>query len=151
MMIVRTFISIVVIVSAFCCSTAKMNVKQGIEGHVYRISGNQMPSPDVPQNPPKGVKAKVYVYELTGINQVIKTGEGSFYSAVNTKPVKEFESDKKGFFKVSLPAGRYSIFTKKGALFYANRFDSKNNIAPIEVTANAVTKVDIRIDYDAFY
>ena len=150
-MIFRTLFCIIILFSAFCCSTAKMNVKQGIEGNVYRVSGNQMPSPDVPRTPPKGVKTKILVYELTNISQVQREGEGSFYTLIKTKLVKEFESNSKGYFRIALPPGRYSLFTKKDNLFYANIFDSKNNISPVEVQPNALTKVELRVDYDATY
>jgi hypothetical protein len=128
-----------------------MNVKQGIEGYVYRVSGNQMPSPDAPPSSPRGVKTKVYVYELTNIEQVVKEGQGAFYRSIKTKFVKEFESNNKGFFKIALQPGKYSLFTKKGDLFYANRFDSKNNISSIEVLPKAVSKVELKVDYDATY
>jgi hypothetical protein len=128
-----------------------MNVKQGIEGYVYRVSGNQMPSPDAPPSRPRGVKTKVYVYELTNIQQVVKEGQGAFYRSINTKFIKVFETNSKGFFRVALQPGKYSLFTKKDNLFYANIFDGKNNIAPIEVLPKALSKVEIKVDYDATY
>jgi hypothetical protein len=138
------------------CSSAQKksasNINQGIEGYIYFVSGNQMPSPDRKPSPPKGIKSTLYIYLLTNINQVIRPQQQSaFYSSIKTKLIKKTESDSTGHFKVQLEPGKYSVFTKKGALFYANIFDNNNNIAPVEVFAGKVTNVEIKIDYNATY
>jgi len=138
------------------CSTAQTkksvsNINQGIEGYIYLVSGNQMPSPDRRPSPPKGIKSTLYIYPLTNINQVTQRQQSPFYSAIKTKIIKKTESDSTGFFKVQLEPGKYSVFTKKGALFYANIFDNYNNIAPVEVFAGKLTKVEIKIDFNATY
>ncbi len=136
-----------------CCLLAFKPIwcrKQGIEGYLYRVSGNQMPSPDIKPASPTGIKGTLYIYELTNISQTVKK-EGSFYSSVSTRLIKKVDTNDKGYFKVKLPAGKYSIFVKKGEVFYSNRFDSENNIAPVEVLPKKMVKVEFRMDYDAVY
>jgi len=138
------------------CSPVQVNksepiINQGIEGFIYFISGNQMPSPNRKPALPKGIRTILYIYHLTNINQVIRQGQSVFYSFVNTKFITKAESDTTGYFKIHLDPGRYSLFTKKGSLFYASIFDKDNNIAPAEVFADKVTKVEVRIEYDATY
>ena len=125
--------------------------KTGIEGYIFRISGNRMPSPDAKLSPPKGIKAVLYIYELTGLNQVTRQGESAFYTSIHTRLVQSVTSDDKGYFFVSLPPGEYSLFTKKDALFYANNFDGNNHIAPVKVISHKVSQVNVNIDYDAVY
>lgn len=125
--------------------------RSGIQGHVYLLKGNQMPSPDIKPAPPKGLSTTIYIYELTNISQVKQAGQPSFYSTINAKLIKTVGSDATGHFKVKLPAGRYSLFIKKDDLFYASIFDDKQNIAPVAVTKGSYTSVDIRADYDAVY
>jgi hypothetical protein len=125
--------------------------KQGLEGYVYRISGNQMPSPDRPAVKPKGIKTALYIFELTNLSQVSREDHSSFYSSIQTKFIKKVETDTNGYFRIYLPAGHYSLFAKKDSLFYANWFDGGNNIAPIEVLPKKITKVEFKIDYDAYY
>jgi hypothetical protein len=125
--------------------------KTGIEGFIFRISGNRMPSPDVKPIPPKGVKAVLYIYALTSLSQVTKVGESAFYSSIRTKLVQTVTSDSTGYFFISLPPGEYSLFTKKDALFYANNFDGDNHIAPVRVLAHKVTQINVNMDYDAVY
>ena len=125
--------------------------KTGIEGYMFLISGNRMPSPDAKLSPPKGVKAVLYIYELTSLAQVTRQGESAFYTSIHTRLVQSVTSDDKGYFFVSLPPGEYSLFTKKDALFYANNFDGSNHIAPVKVVSHKVTQVNVNIDYDAVY
>jgi len=124
---------------------------QGIEGHIFRIQGNQMPSPDRPPPAPVGTRTTLYIFELTNLSQVRRQGQSSFYFSIGTRLVRKVESDSSGFFRVSLPVGNYSLFTKKGELFYANRFDGANNIAPVQVLPHQTTQVIVRVDYDATY
>lgn len=124
---------------------------QGIEGHVYFVTGNQMPSPDVKPAKPRGIKATLYIYELTNLNQVQQQDHSPFYSAIHTKLIKRANSGKDGYFKVSLPAGHYSIFVKKDSLFFANWFDGDNNIAPVKVMPDSTSEVKIKVDYSASY
>ena len=55
-------------------STYGQGKKTGIEGYIFRISGNRMPSPDAKLSPPKGIKAVLYVYQLTSFSQVTRAG-----------------------------------------------------------------------------
>jgi hypothetical protein len=125
--------------------------EQGVEGYVYRISGNQMPSPSVRPSKPKGIATSVYIFELANIHQVSRVGNTAFYNSIRTKFVQKTESGADGHFSVQLPPGSYSFFTKKDELFYANWFDSKNNIAPVTVLPGKMTGIEIRVDYDAIY
>src|ERR1700689_3936631 len=99
------------------CSSAQIkksasNINQGIEGYVYFVSGNQMPSPDKKPSQPKGIKTTLYIYQLTNINQVTQRQQSAFYSSIKTKVIKKVESDSTGYFKVQLEPGKYSVFTK---------------------------------------
>lgn len=137
-----------------CLSPANFHqprIFQGIEGHVYFVTGNQMPSPDLKPAKPKGLKATLYIYELTNLNQVKKHEHSPFLEFIPTKLIKRAYSDKDGHFKVSMPAGQYSIFVKKDSLFFANWFDGNNNIAPVKVLPDSTTKINIKVDYSASY
>jgi hypothetical protein len=125
--------------------------KEGIEGYVYEVKGNQMPSPDIKRSPPKGIKTTVYVYELTGPDQVTKHERAGFYSAIHSKLVKKVETNEKGYFKVKLSPGKYSLFTRVDSLFYANLFDQDNRIFPVEVLRKKRTEVVIKQDFKAAY
>jgi hypothetical protein len=125
--------------------------RSGIKGHVYLVAGNQMPSPDEPRPAPNGIKTTLYIYELTNIRQVTRTGTSAFYSTISTLPVKQVETGDDGSFKVKLKPGRYSLFVKKGELFYSNLFDGDNNIHPVTVVKGEYAKDEFKMDYNAVY
>lgn len=135
----------------FCSYTCIFGKKEGLKGNIYRVQGNQMPAPGEPSTMPQPFKTTLYIYELTNTSQVKRAAHASFYTAINTRLVKEVKSDKKGAFKVKLPPGQYSLFVKKDDLFYANLFDDKNNIAPVTVIKGKYTIVEVKADYGAVY
>ncbi|MDO6433928.1 hypothetical protein Q4E93_25195 [Flavitalea sp. BT771] len=122
---------------------------QGIEGTVFSIGGNRMPAPNRRTSAPKeGVRGTIYIYELTNINQVDRVGDAPYFKSIHTRMIRQADTDDKGHFKVLLPVGQYSIFTKKGDLFHASRRDEKNNLAPVEVLSGKMTKVDCSVESD---
>ena len=122
---------------------------QGIEGIVYIVSGNHMPAKGMKTAPPNGAPGiTVCIFEQTHISQVSRIGQSAWYSAVHTKLLQETITDSTGSFRLQLPAGHYSIFTKRKGMYYANRFDTNNNIAPVEVFPEKITRVECRMEGD---
>jgi hypothetical protein len=128
--------------------------RSGIRGTVYSIGGNHMPAPNrrridsgATKYPPHGVKATVCIYSLTSDSQVVHA-DPTHYRAVLTPLISCIETDEKGQFQVFLPPGTYSVFTKKGELFYASRRDEKNHIAPVEVLPGKMTWVSCSVESD---
>ena len=119
---------------------------QGIEGVVRVMSGNQMPASGIKRGPSRGVKTKVYVFELTNISQVVRRGSSSYYSSVHTRLVTVADTDSTGHFCVCLPEGRYSLFTRSGEWYFASRRDVDNNLAPAEVSKGKVTQVECHVE-----
>jgi hypothetical protein len=121
----------------------------GIIGTVTSSSGNHMPAPNRPvsPNPPAGIRATVCIYELTSDSQVQHVSEGSpYYRTIHTRLIRQIDTDEKGLFQVTVPPGTYSVFIKKGDLFYASRRDEKNNIAPVEVLPGKMTRVQCSVE-----
>jgi hypothetical protein len=122
----------------------------GIEGVVYSVAGNRMPSPSLKPgpHPGTGVRSVLCIFRLTNTSQVTRQGQSPYYSAVSTQLVRQAETDDKGHFILLLPPGKYSLFTKKGDLFYASRMDEKNNIFPVQVLPGKMTKLECRVESD---
>ena len=107
-----------------------------------------MPSPKFHPGPPSGVRATVCVFGLTNESQVTKSNAAGSYSAVHTHLFRQIDTDDSGHFQIMLPPGTYSVFTRKGPLFFATRRDEKNNIAPVEVLPGKMTRVECRVESD---
>jgi len=119
----------------------------GITGTVYVLSGNQMPAPNRKKSPGRGIRATVCIFRLTSESQVVQV-DPTHYRTILTPLVRQVETDEKGRFQVHLPPGTYSVFTKKGQLFYASRRDEKNHIAPVEVLPGKMTQVTCSVESD---
>lgn len=124
-------------------------LRQGIKGNVYQVSGNQMPSPDVPSSKPKGIKATLAIFELTNKSQAKVSGK--FYETPSTKLVELIQTDETGAYKVKLKPGMYSLFVKVESLYYSNVFDDKFNIHPVEIKKGKWSVDNFTLNYDAVY
>jgi hypothetical protein len=131
------------------CSIAAHSQKQGLHGQVFWVSGNQMPGPEVILSPNQGTVREILIYELTSFKDA--TVVGPFFRDIKTRLVATITSNADGTFKVKLPAGSYSVFTKEKNGLYANLFDEKNNINPVIVKPGEYTWRTITIDYEAAY
>ncbi len=138
------------------CSSTKVTKPdiaaiQGVEGHVYQVTGNRMPISDAPPVIPKGIQTTIYIYENTNIKDVARVGTSAFYQSIRTNLVKTIDTDSTGYFTAQLPVGTYSLFTKVNGLFYANQFDIDNNIFSVKVIKGEMTQVIFKMDAGAKY
>ena len=144
----------IIMINIACSSSKKANSVseiQGIQGIVTEVTGNQMPMMGEPKPQPNGIKTTVFIYEKTNINQVTQIGSSPIYTIINTKQVAFVETDSSGAFTLALPVGSYSLFIKQGNQFYANLFDSDNNIALFTVEEGKLTQVSLQINNSATY
>ena len=110
-----------------------------------------MPAPGKPAVEAKPVSTTVYIYEATNLSQVERMGTSPFYNSISTKFIKSVQSDEAGKFMLKLSVGHYSLFTKVDGKFYANQYDSKNNIALVMVEENKFSEVNIIISDKASF
>lgn len=89
------------------------------------------------------------IYELTSTMDA--TQVGPFFRDIKTRLVATTQSRQDGTFKIKLPVGVYSVFTKERNGLYANLFDGKGNINPVTVKTGQYAWKTITIDYEAAY
>lgn len=148
------FFAAVSTVAGFACSPVKnsqsQTINQGITGRITEVTGNQMPTKDLQPGSRKGVLTTVYIYEPTNVSQVTPVnGSPAEYTAIRTKQVASVTTDSTGQFTVALPTGAYSVFISYKNRFYANLFDSQNNIALFKVEENKLTTANLTISASA--
>lgn len=130
-------------------SLAVFSQKQGLRGQVFWVEGNQMPGPEAILSPNQGAVREVLIYELTSFSDA--TQVGPFFRDIKTKMIASVQSKADGTFKVKLPPGAYSVFTKERNGLYANLFDEKNNINPVNIKTGQYAWKTITIDYEVAY
>jgi len=96
------------------------------------------------------VQRQIFVYDATPLDSVVPAG-GGFYREILTRLVAQTISNRSGFFQVSLPPGKYSLFVLEDSLYYANLSDAAGHLEPGTVLKGQVTKVQLDIIYRAAY
>ncbi len=142
---------VIITMGALVCllNTTIIAQRQGVNGQLYLVTGNQMPGPDRKHIPRKGVIREIYIYELVNMAEVDQ--EDGFYKKIHTKFIKSQFSKADGTFKIKLAPGKYSLFVKENKGLYANLFDSENNISPFTVERKTFTWMTVTIAYAATY
>lgn len=133
----------------FSLSLSAYAQKQGLKGQVFWVSGNQMPGPEAVLSPNQGATRDVLIYEITNVTDA--TQVGPFFRDIKTRLIATIQSKPDGTFKIKLPVGSYSVFTKERNGLYANLFDGKGYINPVLIKEGQWAWKTITIDYDAAY
>ena len=132
-----------------CMCQISMAQRQGVQGQLYWVTGNELPGPDRKHIPQQGVAREIFVYELATPSDVLL--ENGFFKKVYTRLVARGLSKTNGSFKIRLDPGYYSVFVKERDGLYANVFDSDNHISPVKVEPKKYSWITISIDYQAAY
>ena len=137
------------------CVTQKPNYyDQGLAGEVRWVEGNLMPTIGDTTYAERArgipIEREIYVFKAVKKENTI-SAVGTFYKSVQSELVSKFMTNPDGTFKVSLPAGRYSVFVMEEEGYFANLFDGGNYINPVTVHTNNFTEIQILVNYKAFY
>jgi hypothetical protein len=143
------FIAAITLFSCTMQKTTQVSLNQGIEGNIYKVSGNQMPMKGTQRNKPKALICEVYIYQATTAKQA--QGQGTLYSHISTKLVSKVKTDSTGHFQAELPAGLYSVFVKEGNQYFASESDGTGTLNPAEVATGKVTTRNVTVNFDAAY
>lgn len=136
----------------FSCTMQKTTqgaLKQGIEGNIYKVSGNQMPMKGAERPKPKALVCEVYIYQATTPKQA--QGQGTLYNAISTKLAAKVKTDSTGHYQAELPAGIYSVFVKEGNQYFAAESDGTGTLNPAQVVTGKVTTRNVTVNHDAAY
>lgn len=108
-----------------------------------------MPGPGRTISAGQPVKRDILIYKLTNISEAKQNG--AYFYAIKTALVAKTSSNEKGKFKIALPVGEYSVFVQEKEGLYANYFNGKGSINPIEVLPDSLTHKNITISNKATF
>ena len=123
--------------------------KEGIQGQVFWLSGNQMPGPGKSIPPQNGVAREIVVYKAVTLNDAEQSDQ--FFNNVKADLVTKAMSKPDGTFKIKLPPGKYSVFTQEQKGLFANIIDQDGCVSCVEVRPKKYTWMTITVDYEAAY
>lgn len=123
--------------------------KQGIKGQVFWLSGNQMPGPGRESAPHLGIQREIHIYKPTTLADAEQ--QDGFFNEIKTEFVVKALTKADGRFKIKLPPGEYSVFTREPKGLFANLYDKDNRINIVLVKPKKFTWHVITVDYEAAY
>lgn len=123
--------------------------KEGIKGQVFWISGNQQPGPGSQVSPAQGTIREIFIYKAATLKDVNQKDQ--YFFEINTELISKVMSEEDGSFKVKLPPGEYSVFTKEQKGLFANVIDHNGCVSCVSVRPKRYSWVTISVDYEATY
>ena len=123
--------------------------KQGICGKVLWVAGNQMPGPGKKLSKGSGVEREIHIYEVVTVENT--TQQNGFFTDIRSRRVAVGMSRSNGSYKIALPPGNYSVFTKEPDGLFANLFDAQGAINVVTVKEGEFTVIDLTVNYKAAY
>jgi hypothetical protein len=129
------------------CSTSGILLK----GKLHRVTGNNMPSPDIFREEPPGFAGTIYFFEPTIANQADPAREPGVYRMFGKIPVATTKADSLGQFQIRLKPGRYSVLIGRDGLYYSNITDLDGCINPFNINRRETKPIVLRADWDAVY
>ena len=125
-------------------------LSEGIQGYIYKVSGNQMPMKGKPGKAKgKSIVSELWIYKATTLQQA--QGSMPLFSKINTLLAVKVKSDSTGYYQAALPAGVYSVFVKEGDQLFAAETDGQGILNPAVVTAGKITSRNITLTTGALY
>lgn len=122
-----------------------------VTGVVWRVTGNQMPSPDLPAPMYGGYRTHVYFFAPTHARNARRAGPPGFFQSIGTPSVAKAATDDQGRFRVRLPAGSYSVLIGRDSLFYTNIVDGDGILNPLVISGKGRRRIELKADWDARY
>lgn len=120
---------------------AKSSEKQGIQGEVVQITGDQMPTIGTTKRrtPPQPVETTIWIFadSIPANSPRIQISE--IQSQFNV--LQKVKTDNKGKFFVELPPGKYTLFAQYGEDLYLNSFAGDGSYSKVEVVTNQISQV----------
>jgi len=123
--------------------------REGIQGEVFWLSGNQMPGPGKVSSPQQGVIREIYIYEVTRLQDTEQIN--GFFTNIKTPLVTKVSSQADGSFHVKLPPGEYSLFVKEEKGLFANLISNDGKVNSVLVKPKKYSYITIAIDYEAVF
>lgn len=87
----------------------------------------------------------LYVYEPTQVNQLDTLMNDRLTRKIASRRVVTLKSDSRGFFRVRLKPGKYSLFIQFEGAYYIPYFSGSQWVSLFEVSSNGVTEMDLKL------
>lgn len=124
--------------------------KQGIEGSLREVKGNQMGIEKGGGSKGRPMVGKIYLYKALKKEDLVGL-DGQWCRSVQQKPHLVIETDNKGYFKKAVKVGRYVLLVEAYEGFFVPSFDQYNQPSKISVESKQYTSLNILVNSKAIY
>lgn len=124
--------------------------KQGIEGFLRELKGNQMGKQKTALNAGHVLVSKIYIYKNLS-NLDLEGLEGQWCKSVQQRPYKIIQTDNKGYYKIRLAPGKYFLLVQLEDGFFVPYFDQRNQPASINISSGKFERFNILVNSKAIY
>ena len=124
--------------------------KQGIEGYLREVKGNQMGVEKSGNSKGRPMFGKIYLFKDLNREDLVEL-DGQWCKSVQQKPYLMIQTDNKGYFKKALKAGQYIVLVEAYDGFFIPFFDQYNQPGKIIVRSKKYTPLDILVNSKAIY
>jgi hypothetical protein len=108
-----------------------------------------MPGPGRGISAQQGVSREIVIYQKIHDSRVQR--DNQFVAELPGPPVATVRSQPDGTFKIRLPVGEYSVFTREPKGLFVNVIDRNGCLNCIVVEPKKFTWMTITVDYEAVY
>lgn len=141
---------ILFLLSVTMCRPPQQKENAIFQGEVRWVTGNQMPGPNRATTDGAPVVRELFIYKPL-LQKDLPMGSTGLFVNLPSKPVKTVQSGADGKFMVTLPPGKYSVFTKEEDGYFGGTFDMNGVVSPVVLKAGDNPPYKIIINYSAAY
>ena len=142
-----------VILFLFCTTMCRPPQQKGeaiFQGEVRWVTGNQMPGPNRATTEGAPVVREIFIYKPL-LQKELPMGSTGLFVNLPGDPVKVVQSNQEGKFMVTLPPGKYSVFTKEDDGYFGGTFDMNGVVSPVVLNSGDNPPYKIIVNYSAAY
>jgi len=130
--------------------STKIQNKGQLEGQVFVLSGNRMPSKGKSSSNGLPLITKIYIYKPLSLAQ-LEDQNGNICTKINGDLIRTTSTDTLGHYYFQLPAGSYSIVVAYEKGFFIPYFSGNDGVALLNLVPKKTTILNIKVNQKASY
>ena len=138
------------LITCLVCIGAMFSHRQGVEGFLREVKGNQMGVEKTASIKGHPLVGKIYIFKQLKNTDLVGL-EGQWCKSVQQKPYLIIQTDNKGYFKQALKKGTYVVLAEAYDGFFIPSFDQFNHPSKVLVESKKYTSLNILVNSKAIY
>ncbi len=138
------------LITCLVCIGAMFSHRQGVEGFLREVKGNQMGVEKTASIKGHPLVGKIYIFKQLKNTDLVGL-EGQWCKSVQQKPYLIIQTDNKGYFKQALKKGTYVVLAEAYDGFFIPSFDQFNHPSKVFIVSQQYIPLNILVNSKAIY